>query len=155
MKRRGPDGLTRERVLTLLRYERRSGLLRWKITRAGTARAGSIAGNIQGDGYVRIRIDGRKYLAHCLIWFMETGEWLGPNDLDHRNMVKSDNRWNNLRKATRAQNKQNQRVRADSLTGLKGVTPFRGRFQSRINIAGKRLFLGSFATPGAAHRAYC
>jgi len=43
----------------------------------GTAKAGDVAGNIRGDGYRQIGIDGRDYLAHVIIWVGV--QVLGPN----------------------------------------------------------------------------
>lgn len=81
---------------------------------------GEIAGYDAG-GYRNIRIDGRAYRVHRLAWLWMTGEWPDP-ECDHINTVKNDNRWFNLRKATRGQNAANRNANSTSWTGQKGVT---------------------------------
>ena len=91
--------LTQARLKKLLSYNTDTGEFRWRVTRRGAARAGSVAGCVRHDGYVRIAIDGKRYLAHRLAWLYVHGE-LVP-ELDHANGVRSDNRLDNLRPATR------------------------------------------------------
>ena len=63
--------------------------------------------NPSSDGYTRIGIKGRKYLAHRLAWFFVHGET--PDTIDHINGEKSDNRIANLRNVTQAQNLLNKK----------------------------------------------
>lgn len=159
MARRIGPPLTAEMARSLLRYDRKTGWLIWRVDiergkgamfRCKGRRAGSL--EIQkGTGHRRrtIRIQGRNYTEHNVIWLMETGAW--PEiELDHENTDGADNRWTNLRESTRAQNCQNRRCRSDSTTGLKGVSVTkRGKFQARIVAT-----LGTFDTPEQAHAAY-
>lgn len=77
--------------------------------------------------------------------------------VDHINGNGLDNRKSNLRLVTFLENAWNARKYKTSTTGLKGVTyePSRQKWRARINVAGKRMSLGWFDTPGAAHTAYC
>ncbi len=144
---------TQKRLLELLEYDPETGIWTWKVRR-GRMRAGSVAGHLRAkDGYIFISIDGANHLAHSLAYIYMTGT-LPDFDLDHRDLVRSNNRWGNLRESTRSQNKQNQRVRSDSATGFKGVTPNGRRFGARIQVGENRLYLGSFSTPEEAHAAY-
>lgn len=110
------------------------------------------------EGYISIFIDGMGHSAHRLAHLYMTGEW--PIDvIDHINRVTGDNRWENLRSATRSQNLGNRRLNVNSRGGLKGVTPLgSGRnakwYQSRIQVGGKRIRIGIFTTPEEAHAAY-
>ena len=92
-------------------------------------------------------------MAHVIIWVIVMGEW-PESDIDHENRVRNDNRWFNLRRATRTQNIANQKVRVDSLLGLKGVSRNGGKFSARLGIARKRMSLGTFKTAQEAHAAY-
>lgn len=82
-----------------------------------------------------------------------TGEW--PADMiDHKNRDRTDNRWENLREATRSQNNANRR--ASSTHGFKGATFNRrqGRWMAQTKVNGKRVYLGYYDTPEEAHAAY-
>jgi HNH endonuclease len=147
--------LTIERLLELLTYDENSGKFTWKVPRRGNVVAGSLAGHIEKDGYVYIKIDGRKYLAHRLAWLFMTGAFpLGQ--IDHSNMCRSYNRWCNLRDATASQNQANVRIRKDNKSGFKGVywATNRKKWHAQITIDKRVRFLGYFDDPSIAHSAY-
>lgn len=108
------------------------------------------AGRQQQHFYAVGWVDGKHMLLHHFI--------MGRRErVDHRNGDGLDNRRQNLRFATRAENQRNASVRADSLTGLKGVTFARDRGYYRAVIMGpdrKRRWLGNFQDPKEAARAY-
>lgn len=142
-----------EEASALLRYNPRTGLFFWKVKRNGT-KAGKSAGC--PSKYVRIKINGKSYSASCLAWLFMTGTW-PENEVDHRDTNKHNNRWKNLRPATRAQNMQNCRkqLRAKS-SRFKGVywKKDAGRWEAIIGIAGKQRYLGRFDREEDAHTAY-
>jgi hypothetical protein len=82
---------------------------------------------------------------------------LGSQRVDHKDGSTLNNRRDNLRKATHAQNMRNQKIRADSTTGFKGVSfsKGKGKFMAYIRFEGKRKHLGYHNTPEDAHAAYC
>ena len=61
------------------------------------ARVGDIAGCLVKTGYRQIKIGNTAYLAHRLAWFYVYGEW--PEQLDHINRIKTDNRLDNIEEA--------------------------------------------------------
>jgi hypothetical protein len=69
-----------------------------------------------------------------------------PRELDHINTCGSDNRKQNLRLATRARQKANQRLRLDNASGVTGVywNKRSGKWQSQIRINRKLQHLGYF-----------
>lgn len=77
-------------------------------------------------------------------------------EVDHRDGNGLNNQRSNLRRATTVQNMRNSRVQNRSRTGFKGVWPTRaGRFASVIQVKKtRRVYLGTFTTARAAHRAY-
>jgi hypothetical protein len=76
--------------------------------------------------------------------------------VDHRDLDRTNNRWNNLRRATRSTNAANTRRQRNNTSGFKGVYPHHktGRWYAQIRKDGRGYYLGSFATPQAAHEAY-
>lgn len=123
--------ITATRLRELLHYDPETGLFTWKVARQGT-RAGAFAGALN-HGYLRITIDWRHYPAHRLAWLYMTGEW--PADLiDHINLVSDDNRFVNLRQATRAQNMHNSARPRTNTSGVKGVSRYAGRWKAQIKV---------------------
>jgi hypothetical protein len=148
--------LTPARLRELLTYDPASGLFRRaQVVKGSRWMVGEVAGYESRNGYVVIQIDGKNYAAHRLAWLYVHGAW-PPCDIDHRNGVRSDNRIDNLRLATRSQNNQNQRAaKSNNHLGLLGVsTTKEGRFKARIQVEGTQVRLGIFDTPEEAHAAY-
>jgi hypothetical protein len=75
---------------------------------------------------------------------------------DHKNRNTLDNRRENLREATFAQNAQNRSNRRDNTSGRKGVFPYKvpGKWRAQIKVRGKYKFLGVFPTKDEAAEAY-
>lgn len=147
--------LTVERLRELLDYDPETGELTWRVRRGGSVVAGSKAGGLQSNGYVYISIDGRDYLAHRLAWFYTTGLRL-KNGVDHINLIKTDNRFENLREATQSQNCANTRRPANNTSGLKGACFDKRRCKWRAVLMVKRkyLHLGYFPSSEDAHDVY-
>ncbi len=78
-------------------------------------------------------------------------------EVDHIDGDGRNNRRENLRLATRAQNGRNRRVSKRNTSGFKSVYWCRRakKWRASIGLSGKTLYLGSFDTPEAAHAAYC
>lgn len=133
--------MTAELVRQLLAYDPDTGVLTWRVHR-GRATAGSIAGSKDEKGYIRVDIDGVRYRAHRVIWLYMAGEW-PPRGIDHRDTDPSNNKWDNLRLATKAQNAANYMRKS----GSRGVSFKRTtqKWVAYIKQAGKITHLGSFA----------
>jgi len=137
-----------------LTYDRITGELRWKSGVGGRAKDGAVAGNLNTAGHRMVKIKGRKYYAHRIAWKMVHGA--DPTEeIDHRNGIKDDNRLDNLREASKADNQHNSKVRRDNTSGFKGVSFNRqvGLFHASIMLHGKQRHLGLFLTPDQAHMA--
>lgn len=100
--------LSHERLLTVLEYSPDTGLFHWKVSLNHNGYAGEEAGHICKErGYVVIGIDGHHYVGHRLAYFYMTKEW--PKILmDHKNRIRHDNRWFNIRPADYKLNAQNR-----------------------------------------------
>lgn len=151
------------RLCELFTYDSESGKLIRRITTSSRAVAGSTPGWIEvrgGHRRLRIEVDGRSFLAHRIVWAIVTGAW-PKDDIDHRDGDGLNNRFANLRSATKAINAQNRQrsVRRTVSPGLPlGVdsAPNAGkkRFRAVITANGKKHYLGAHETAEAAHKAY-
>ena len=76
--------------------------------------------------------------------------------VDHINHDTLDNRKENLRLVTADQNNCNLRTRSGSLSGFKGVSFHKriGKFQARIQLAGREIYLGYFTNAEEASEVY-
>ena len=147
----------REYINQALDYDHHTGEFRWKerpLEHFVNARgqwqwnakwAGRFAGCLNRDGYSLIRLRSSMVMAHRLAWLLTYGEPV-PSEIDHRDGNRSNNRIDNIRAATRADNLANNRTRRDSTTGVKGVYPMRGKFQAYIRRHKQRYYLGIFDT---------
>lgn len=145
--------LTRARLQEVLDYDLASGVFIWRVQRRGH-RIGAVAGTINPKGYRYICIDGVRYAAGRLAWLYMTGEW-PKNLIDHKNTIRDDNRFCNLREATDSQNQANS-VRNRGTSKFKGVHYYksRKRWTASLSKNGRTIHLGYFDSPEAAHEAY-
>lgn len=139
--------ITQERLKSLLTYDPDTGELRNRVQRNPRAPKGAVAGSRTTDGYISLMLFGRRYQAHRLIWLYQTGEW--PSlEIDHINRVRHDNRWSNLRVATRLHNSWNTAPHAKSRSGVKGVAYVAksGKWQVQMRVCGKTHYIGIYDT---------
>src|SRR3569623_1263526 len=143
-----------KRLRDHLQYDPSTGAFRWRVNICNV-KAGAIAGSRVKKGYLHIRFDKKSYLAHRLAWFWMTGVW-PANHIDHKNGKRHDNRWNNLRSATNAENLLNRGMNRNNTSGFKGVSFDKrvGKYSAYLTVQRKRKFLGYFERPDIAHLAY-
>lgn len=150
-----PKQISQDFAKQLLSYNPETGIFTWKVSRGRRAN-NSIAGAINGRGYICIKIQSETYQAHRLAWLIVHGVW--PNgDIDHINGLKIDNKITNLRDVTRSVNKQNtKKAYAGSSSGLLGVSWFKRtrKWQAQIYVNGGTKSLGLYANKEDAHQAY-
>ena len=140
--------LTQDRAQTLLKYDPQTGHFTWRENRpGGRGKIGKRAGYMHHTGYRYVRLDGFTVIEHRLAWFYVYGFW-PKNDLDHVNRVRHDNRIENLRETTRAENCQNQPVRKSNKSGVTGVYFHKasGKWAVYISVNKKQLHLGVYDT---------
>lgn len=157
-----------EDLRQLLRYEPETGKLFWKerplsafdSVRSANSWNARFAGKpalsgINHAGYKAGRIGPRGILAHRAIWALVHGRW-PDQEIDHVNGDRVDNRLENIREASRAENARNRGVKEKvGQTGYKGVQPYRnGRFVANIKANGRFIYLGIFNEARQAAAAY-
>jgi hypothetical protein len=149
--------LTAERVRELLDYDADTGIFRYRRNRGNGIRKGEVAGtNWRGNGYTVICVDQHFCGAHQLAWLHVTGTW-PPQEVDHINTDRADNRFCNLRLASRSENLGNRARQANNTSGFKGVSFSKAarRWVASLQKEGTYYYLGLHDTPEAAHDAYC
>ena len=145
--------LTQEELKKILTYNLDTGDFVWAMELSFRAGVGKKAGCLDRAGYTVIRIKGKLYKAHRLAWLYMTGEW--PVSLiDHINGVKADNRFCNLREATKSQNAVNSHNGVGGEVGYRGVYLNGCGFTASITYNKKRIHIGTFKTAEAASEAY-
>lgn len=108
--------------------------------------AGTKAGKIDARGYVIIQIFGNKYRAHRLAWLYVHG--VLPEEIDHKNQIRSDNRIANLLSGNHQQNMMNLPVYGNNTSGVTGVSWHKrsNKWHAYGNIDKKRVSLGYFVS---------
>ena len=77
-------------------------------------------GSFDKDGYKIVKIKGKQYKEHRLVWFLYHGRF-PKKEIDHINRIRNDNRIENLREVTREENIKNTVKKINKDTGVYGV----------------------------------
>ena len=133
-------------------FEYKDGNLYWKIAKQKTI-IGNLAGSKLKNGYFHVQLNGKFILNHRAIFLMHNG--FLPKYVDHIDGNPLNNKIENLREATAAQNSWNQKFKG-SASGFKGVTWNKQdkKWQPQIRANGKRFYLNKFTNLDDAIVAY-
>lgn len=94
----------------------------------------------QHSGHLNGTLDWKHYPAHRVIWKIVTGE--EPAALiDHKDRDPTNNRWENLREATKSQNNINSTVKLGIY-----FDKSRGKWAAGIRLKRKHIHLGRYST---------
>lgn len=156
--------ITARRLREVLHYDPVTGVFTWlkrkeatdAIRGWNTRRVGNAAGYCGFQSYWYIGIDGKNYRAHRLAFLYMKGRWPMP-EADHKDMDRSNNRWLNIREATKSQNALNRRMKPNNSSGLKGVCWDKQtrKWRAQLRVNGVYINIGRFDTKEEAHAAYC
>lgn len=138
--------ITQQELVDSLNYSQETGVFTRAKRTSNRINVGDIAGSPDSKGYLCIRVCGKTYKAHRLVWLYVHGLW-PENEIDHINHDVADNRICNLRDVSKSVNQQNPKT-------IKGVQKDRSRFRSSIRVNGKRINLGSFISLELAKASY-
>jgi hypothetical protein len=148
--------MNQDELKQILNYDPTKDEFTWLVTTNRRIKIGDRAGSInKTTGYRQIRINGKLYQEHRLVWLWHHG-YLPTEQIDHKNGDGSDNRISNLREATNAENSQNKGKRKNNTSGFTGVTLHKptGKWKAYITKDGKRYHLGLFDAREEACDAY-
>lgn len=137
--------LTQQRLKEVLDYDPETGIFIWKGNTSVRDIVGSVAGAPNKAGYWRIGIDAHRYRAHRLAFLWVEG-YFPDADVDHINGDRSDNRWQNLRPASRATNMRNARRYRNNKSGFTGIAwqEKTQKWRAEIKANGKQRYLGVY-----------
>ncbi|EHP6354715.1 HNH endonuclease [Escherichia coli] len=128
-------------------YDENSGNLIWKVKPSAKVKMGSIAGRLDHDGCVSVKLHKQARPAHCIIWEMCNGPIPEGYEIDHLDHVRSNNRLNNLRLVTHKENQRNQKLHKRNTSGFSGIYWEKAISKWRVRIMGndgKSLSFGCF-----------
>ena len=116
-------------------------------------KTGEVLCNLCKDGYLRVRLNGKEYRGHRIIWEMFNGPIPAGMLIDHIDGNKLNNQLSNLRLATRQENNCN-RI-SISKSGLpKGIAKNGNNYRVRLTQDGKVYCLGTYKTLEEAVKVY-
>lgn len=119
----------------------------WRVSPHPRIPAGSYALiNKDKDGYFRGLLKRKAWRAHRVVFYLHNGYL--PQVVDHIDGDVSNNTPANLRSATTQMNNHNQVCSGFTRNKITG------RYQAKIMIGGKRVYLGYYDTPEEARAAY-
>ena len=120
----------RRRMMEILNYDPETGVFSWKISTNRRIKIGKVAGSKCHNGYTEIYFDGAKHLAHRLAFLYIHG-WL-PEEVNHLNHQRSDNRIANLESSNRRSNEKHKQRRIDNNSGVVGVGLYNRNKQGKL-----------------------
>lgn len=134
---------TQRELNELFHYDHVSGKLYWKVNRQSIKR-NQEAGNITKFGYKKVRIDGKDYQIHRIIYKLHHGDIPTDKQIDHIDGNKLNNRLNNLRLVDNQENGKNRRINSDNKSGIVGICWYKksNKWQAQIKVNGKMIYLG-------------
>jgi hypothetical protein len=131
-------------IKAMFKYDAVTGNIYWVAVGKGKIKK-KPAGTVTSTGYVGILIEGKRYLAHRIAWALAYGSW-PEQQIDHINGIKTDNRIENLRLATNAQNGKNYGANKTNTSGIKGVSWCKQtqKWRAMIKVNGKSICKGRY-----------
>jgi len=133
--------LTQQTLLNAFNYK--DGVLYWKNPTSKSVKIGDTVG-CNSNGYRLICINKQFIHAHRAIFIMHHGYL--PLIVDHIDGNKANNKIENLRQATKAENAWNSKIHKHNTSGIRGVSWNKqtSKWRAAINVNGKALHLGRF-----------
>lgn len=134
------------RMKDFLQYNHETGVFTWKRVTSKRVKVGQEAGRINNAGHIGIGFEGSRWQAHRLAVAFIEGSLSGELEIDHKDQNKINNRYMNLRKATKQQNSCNRGSPRNNTSGVKGMS-FNinaGKWEGYVHFNSKKYYLGLF-----------
>jgi hypothetical protein len=127
-------------------FEYRDGNLYWRHDRGSQKCEGKMAGTPAPKGYLRVRVRelGGAILAHRIIFAMHHGYL--PEFVDHIDGNPANNRIENLREATKAENCRNSKTPTHNTSGVKNVSWYKAnkKWSVHLMVQKRKRFFGLY-----------
>lgn len=142
------DKWTPTYLRSVLKYDHLTGALTWRANGkvAGHIHVSKEAGRLKS--YRVVRLDGKRVMAHRLIWAMHKDSLPGELEIDHQDGDGLNNRISNLRLVCRVLNSRNCKLNSRNTSGYPGVSynKHTGLWKASIRVHGKVISLGTYST---------
>ena len=136
-------GFTQAQLLSAMDYNPVTGVLTRRKNGKQVVKSPS-------QPYVKFKLGNVLLYAHRAAFLMAAGYL--PAEIDHINHDSCDNRWCNLRPATRSTNAKNRGMNRNNTSGFCGVRwfPPTRKWRAQIKSGGVQMFLGDFVSKEGA-----
>lgn len=140
--------ITQAEIKERLNYNPKTGIFIWikPNPMAKKMKAGDVAGTkSKRDGYIRIKFNGKSYLAQRLAFLWMEGRF-PKHQMDHDDRDRSNNKWDNLGELTLGKNLRNKSLYKNNSSGTNGIyfEEKSGKWRARIRVNNKMIHLGRF-----------
>lgn len=127
---------------SVLRYNPETGI--WAHLTGGRRWKAGDRADKPHQGYLEVRYNGKRYLAHRLAFFYRKKRW--PIGIDHKDRNGLNNKWKNLREANQHHNSANTKLNKRNKSGCRGVfwNVRQNLWEAQIKLNGKSTSLGLF-----------
>lgn len=125
-------------------FDYKDGNLIRKVKTSNRVNVGDVVGSNNGNGYLRMAVLGKYFYVHRIIFMWNFGYF--PNEIDHIDGNRTNNKIENLREATHSENGKNLTLRKSNKVGINGVRfdADRNKWYSSICVNKKKKHLGRF-----------
>lgn len=138
------EGITQDYLKKLFLYDETTGEFIARVSRRGRPKGTLLGSTGATHGYLEISIDGTNLLLHRVIWLYQTGKL--PEQVDHIDHNKHNNKWDNLREVCNTTNLKNCSISKNSVTRVNGVSYCKRlrKYRAYIMVNRKQINLGWF-----------
>jgi len=113
--------LTQKELKKFVDYDPKTGIFRWVIANSNRVKVGDMAGYIhRTKGYRYICINEKRYKASRLAFLYMEG-YFPEHQVDHKNRIRDNDSWNNLRHVSSRCNSRNCKISKANKSGVIGV----------------------------------
>jgi len=132
-----------EKTIDTVVYDPDTGFFEWKKNKK-IHYSPVVCRPTTSDGYLYLFMDNMVYLAHRVAYVYMTGEQ--PDEIDHINHIRTDNRWCNLRSVSKLENQKNRTIQKNNTSGVVGLVWNKkdSAWLVRIKANHKNIYIGHF-----------